>query len=180
MIATWGFSSLKNGMIKKGLVGWSREKFNESLARNRRRGKHVKILNMYPVDLMKVFMEKETAVNKPGTGPGKKARGKEDWPFYINSKGERVYVVVSRHAIERFKVRSRRLNGVKVEHPEDVLVRQFNCAQRIIKLNNRQRKRASKYKGDTLFFRFMELVFVVCDATIVTVELAGKKTRLLN
>lgn len=164
--------------MKRGIFSrWSKSSIEESLSRNRRKGKCVKVLNDKPVDLANSFSRERSATCEHETV---EVKSEEKWPFYINSKGERVYVVVSKHALDRFTERSRRLNGVGLCNPIDVLVKQFNCSKRVFNLNKIQKKRVARYKGDTLFFRFFEMTFVVCDSTIVTVELAGKKTRSLN
>jgi len=105
-----------------------------------------------------------------------------DAPSYRNRHGDLVEVKVSRHAVDRFLERWRRIfPGTPIdEQVSDVLSAWFNAAVRIKPESQKYRNRIRRHGRDTLYFRLAPFVFVVQDTVLITVELGTRTTRHLN
>ena len=101
--------------------------------------------------------------------------------YYISSKGNKVYVNITQHAINRFLIRHRLVFGKPTENPINDIRQLFNNGSRL-SLRKRKvlRDRAKKYKGDSLYIKNGSFVFVVENAQIVTVEIGDDGQRYLN
>jgi hypothetical protein len=106
----------------------------------------------------------------------------EVYGTYCNRHGERVSVRVSLHARARFYHRWMSLHPTWeiAEQLDEVLLLYFQQARRIEHLQGQYAVRRRKYGKDTIFFWSRPFVFVVKDASIITVELATGDTRHLN
>jgi hypothetical protein len=99
--------------------------------------------------------------------------------FYVNSKGNRVDLGITNHALERFEERWALLNpGVKIGNVEKRFRDSFMSSERVTQYTKKDKDRMKRYKGGTLYFKNNSLIFVVQDCKIITVEIGGKKRRL--
>lgn len=112
-------------------------------------------------------------------------------PFHVsykNKKCKEVSCLVTLHAQEQFL---KRFNKIKVQPPGQdisssgelfraVFTQTWHKAVRVKNLTNSEIRRINKYDGETLFFRTSGFTFVVCNATVVSVEISDKGKRHLN
>jgi Fe-S cluster biosynthesis and repair protein YggX len=104
-----------------------------------------------------------------------------DKPFYINKCGQKVFVKITIHALKSFAMRYRIL--MDKEPPFEVktmIIYKFNRASLIKNMNRHFLERKKKHGNDTLYFRTGPFVFVVQQASIITVEIAKTGKRYLN
>lgn len=108
-------------------------------------------------------------------------------PYYINKHDRRVYLKISQHAKQRFIERFIKVHGRAPKKSADEMIRRMFMASTHIKTHLKKCKprKRRRYSGD-LYFRCNEFIFVVQDATIVTVFVPRKtfirimKARRLN
>ena len=107
---------------------------------------------------------------------------KQEDLYYVNRKGNKIPVGITKHALSRFKERWSLLSGYAP--PEDdaevecMMHDQFMRSERIEQYTKKDKDRMKKYRGGSLYFRRNSIIFVVQDGSIVTVEIGGKKRRL--
>ncbi len=102
-------------------------------------------------------------------------------PYYVNSKGQIVYVSISLHAWWQFKKRYEKLMGAPPStDAERLIISEFNSACQVTRLSKWLRRRKERHGDDTLYFKKGAFLFVVQDAVIVTIEIAVNGMRHLN
>ena len=103
---------------------------------------------------------------------------------YINKKGKPVNVVITNHARLRFFERHNRIfvdSPIPLEKINSVIEKWWNRAiEKNVSKDEKLRRRFSRYGSDSIYFISTYFVFVVQNATIVTIELGSKDTRHLN
>lgn len=101
---------------------------------------------------------------------------------YTNKRNKQVILSVARHAYTRFCERYPIAFGHTPQKGKlvDIFENLFNSANRVTKLNGKEKVRAKRHGGETTYFRTCGFTFVVKNATIVTVELSDKGKRHLN
>ncbi len=100
---------------------------------------------------------------------------------YINSKNNRVAVVIKRHAILKFCDRYERLfnESISCKEAEAYIIYSFPCANRVVNLNKKEKDRIKKH-GHTLYFRTSPFTYVVHNGVVITVEISDNGKRHLN
>lgn len=100
---------------------------------------------------------------------------------YINSKNNRVEVVIKRHAILKFCDRYERLfnKPISCKDAEEYINQNFPHADRVTNLNKKERDRIKKH-GHTLYFRTSPFTYVVHNGVVITVEISDNGKRHLN
>lgn len=101
-------------------------------------------------------------------------------PYYINKRGNKVFLNISRHAYTRFKERYLIISGKVDFDVHNELVRVFMYADRVKNLSRIEKRRLELHGADTMYFRNKDLTFIVQNAEIVTVEISKKEARFLN
>jgi hypothetical protein len=104
-------------------------------------------------------------------------------PSYVNRRGKRVTLLISKHAFSRFRERWANLfpnQLLSIGDTERVMVEWFQQASRLEQPSGKLRVRLKRHGKDTLYFKTQCFTFVVQDATIVTVEISDKNRRDLN
>ena len=106
---------------------------------------------------------------------------------YINKRGDPVNARITYHAAGRFKQRwNRMFPGDQLEDCDVIpqLKQCFQTATRIIPTRTHHRNyrvRAKKHKCGSVYFRAPNnMVFIIADSTLITVEFSGKSCRMLN
>jgi hypothetical protein len=101
--------------------------------------------------------------------------------FYINKKGNRVNLTVTRHAILQFCDRYQRLFNEKITclQAQKYIEYCFPLNGIVKNFTKKELKRIKKY-GRTFYFRDNNFTYVVHDVFIMTVEISKKGFRHLN
>jgi len=99
---------------------------------------------------------------------------------YTNKKGKKVKAAVSKHALDRFEERYSIMSGKTDFNVYERFCFYFDKAAIKTNLNSIEKDRIKKYRNGTLFLVFQQFVFVITDATIVTVEFTGSTMRKEN
>lgn len=106
-----------------------------------------------------------------------------DGPSYVNRRGKKVSLLISKHAFSRFRERWGNLfpdKPLPIHETERVMMDWFQQASRLEQPSGKLRVRLKRHGKDTLYFKTQHFTFVVQDATIVTVEISDKNRRHLN
>lgn len=101
--------------------------------------------------------------------------------YYLNKRGKKVEVKITRHAVFAFQQRFKKLFGsdISLIIAEIKLKKLFPFSSRVLKHNVKERLRIKRY-GHTLYFRDGNFTYVVHDAVMKTVEISKKGFRELN
>jgi hypothetical protein len=101
--------------------------------------------------------------------------------FYLNRKGNKVYVIIKRHAVFALQKRYNKLFNANLSlvDTEKLIKSRFPLASRVYNLSAKERARVKRH-GHTLYFRDSKFTFVVHNAVIITVEISKKGFRYLN
>ena len=110
--------------------------------------------------------------------------GFDGQPFYINKKGNRVYLEPTTHALKRFWDRLRLIHpDQNRDHEVDITIKlgkSFASSVRKTNLGHHLKRRLKNHAKDTLYFFNTDFTFVVQNTRIVTVEICIKEKRILN
>lgn len=104
-------------------------------------------------------------------------------PYYLNKKGNKVSISITKHARERYRERFNLLspeNKIENHEVEASIARYFNTSNRLKNLGKHDLERMERYGQDTMFFRKNEWTFIVQNCQIVTCEISLKNNRHLN
>lgn len=101
--------------------------------------------------------------------------------YYLNSKGKRVDVTVTRHAVFAFQHRYKKLfdTELSILQADNKLIELFPLASRVKNHNIRERTRIKRY-GHSLYLRDANFTYVIHDGHMMTVEISKKGFRNLN
>jgi hypothetical protein len=103
-------------------------------------------------------------------------------PHYINKKGSEVRLRITRHARFRFAHRWCLVDGSRAA-PLDLdwaIASQIASASRKTRLGREERRRQSRYGGDTVLLRKGPLTYIVRNGALITVEISHDGLRHLN
>lgn len=101
--------------------------------------------------------------------------------FYINKKGNKVNLMIKRHAIIVFCERYQRLfkKSITFLDAELYIKHHFPYTDRVDNINKKEFMRIKRH-GPTFYFRDTNFTYVVHDVFIMTVEISKKGYRYLN
>lgn len=111
-------------------------------------------------------------------------------PSYTNSKNQKIVIEFSKHAKTQFQKRLKKLAdrsnddflklviaSISEDLIDSILTNMFLNASKKEKVG-KLKTRDSKHGGDSIFFKFGDFNFVVCNRVVKTVELNGEYRRL--
>lgn len=100
--------------------------------------------------------------------------------YYVNKKGVRIELTLTKHAIDSFKSRYYALFEKDPVNIEEYLNSLFSGANRVANLNKHELNRLKRYGTDTMFFRNGDFTFVVQNSAVKTIEISRQGFRYLN
>lgn len=100
---------------------------------------------------------------------------------YQNNKGNKVNIIIRRHAVFAMQTRYKTLYKIELSlrEAEHKIVILFPMASRVTNLNSKEKLRVKRH-GHTIYFRDQDFTYIIHNGFMKSVEISRKGLRGLN